>query len=251
MTDASELTQTFGSSDPIFRKFAGEYRTIEAQLALKKAFDNRARDLTAKHFLQTPEQVKHLKTSLAAPQFGRTKLAELFGMLASCIDETDTELYVTSQLTHILQVAEGMERAGIKDETMLLAGIVHDIGKVALLSGIPPELVNCPNEPVGTENKPGAGLDNTLLTWNHDEFAYQRIGAHLPDHVAWLVRYHSLRFDKAAQFMDDRDREYHNKYLGTFRQFDLGTKSVFSAPKSNISRYLPLVEKYLSPEVVI
>src|SRR5690606_2829155 len=100
------------------------------------------------------------------------------------------------------------------------AALIHDVGKLAEFAGVGPHLVNCPNEPVG-KNKLHAGLDSAIITWNHDEFAHQRLQPHVPDHVAWLVRYHSLRFDKATDLMNERDRDYYSRYLPVFRKYDL------------------------------
>lgn len=241
---------SFGSKDPVFRKEAHEYKTLSQQEEIKRAFDERARAITLQHFEQTPEDVLLLRDRYKKAVFGEMSISDALRKLSECVDATDTELYCTNQMIHCLQVAEGMEKDGIKDETLILAALVHDMGKLAEFGGAKPHLVNCPNEPVGT-NKPGCGLDNTIITWNHDEFAYQRIRDYVPEHVSWLVRYHSLRFDKAEQFMDEKDRKYHDSYLSLFRKYDLGTKSVFHLPEKKVADYEPLLNKYFPQKIVI
>lgn len=240
----------FGSADPLFRKEPGEYMTAEEQAEWRSAYEDRAKTLYQGHFRQSQEIALGLRRKYARPIFGRMHIIDVLRRLGECVDPTDTELYLVNQLLHTLQVACGMEEDGVKDETMILAALVHDLGKVTELAGEKPEYVNGPNEPIGI-HAPGCGLDNVVTTWNHDEFAWQRVRDYVPDHVAWLVRYHSLRFGMCHQFMDERDWAYHDTYLGLFRKYDLGTKSIFHLPKKKLADYRPLLEKYFPEPIEI
>jgi predicted HD phosphohydrolase len=243
-------TDTFGASDPVFRKEVGEYMSAAEQAYWREKYEAQAKRLYEGHFRQTPELALSLRRKYQDPVFGQVYVFDLLHRLAECIDPTDTELYCVDQLVHTLQVAEGMEEGGVTDETLLLAALVHDLGKVTELLGENPEYINGPNEPIG-ENAPGCGLDNAITTWNHDEFAYQKLKEHVPDHVAWLTRFHSLRFDMSRHLMDDRDREYYERYLGVFRRYDLGTKSIYKLPKKRLGDYRGLIEKYLPDKIAI
>jgi predicted HD phosphohydrolase len=240
----------FGATDPLFRKEPGEYMTGEEQAYWRERYEAQAKELYAGHFRQTPELALELRAKYAAPVFGKVKVFDLMHRLAECIDPTDTELYCVDQLVHTLQVAEGMELDRIDDEGLLLAAVLHDLGKVTELLGEKPEYINGPNEPIG-ENVPGCGLDNIVTTWNHDEFAYQKLRDHVPDYVGWLIRFHSLRFDMSRPFMDDRDHDYYDRYLGVFRKYDLGTKSIYKLPKKRLADYRGLIEKHLPEPIEI
>jgi predicted HD phosphohydrolase len=240
----------FGSSDPVFRKEPGEYMTAEEQAYWRSKYEEEAKRLYKGHFRQTPELALSLRKKYEPPVFGEVYVYDLLHRLAECIDPTDTELYCVDQLVHTLQVAEGMIDDGIEEEALILAALVHDLGKLTELLGENPEYINGPNEPIG-DNVPGCGLDNLVTTWNHDEFAYQKVKDHVPDHVAWLVRFHSLRFDMSKQYMDDRDKEYYEKYLGLFRKYDLGTKSVYKLPKRRLPYYKGIITKYFPNKIPV
>ena len=89
---------------------------------------------------------------------------------------------------------DGLERDGMRDPNMLVAAITHDLGKVLLLMAEAPEHVVGMTAPIGPHLQ-GIGLDNVVFQWSHDEFAYSRLRDHVPDHVAWLLRYHSILID--------------------------------------------------------
>ncbi|MBV8281968.1 MAG: hypothetical protein JO347_07890, partial [Candidatus Eremiobacteraeota bacterium] len=121
------------------------------------------------------------------------------------------------------------------------AALVHDIGKLLLLEREEPENVTCMNAPIGEYSR-GAGLDNCVLQWNHDEFAYSRLNGNVPDHIAWLIRYHSIDVDRCEPLMDERDREYATRYLRPFQKYDQGSKSAFRLPTKTLTDYRELIE---------
>ncbi len=248
--NAALSDDNFGASDPIFRKEVGEYLTQDQQRDVRIRFDKKAKALFEKRFTQDVATVEMLRSKYKTPIFGEMYMYDALLRLGECVDPTDTELYCTSQLVHCLQVAESMEKSGVTDETLILAALIHDLGKLTDLVGEVPEYVNGPNEPVGN-NIIGCGLDNTMIMWNHDEFAYERIKDYVPDHVSWIVRYHSLRFDVAQDFMDSRDWAYYDQYLSVFRKYDLGTKSTFYYPDKKLSDYRDLIEKYFPKKILI
>jgi hypothetical protein len=178
-----------------------------SQQAAQRSFLNNALAVSQAHEEQTLDSVLDLRRKYETPVLGLVEPWDLLERLAECIDPTDVALGCTSQQVHILQVLESMETAGIDDESLLTAALLHDIGKILLLTGENPENVVCLNAPVG-EYQAGVGLDNCVFQWNHDEFAYMRLRDEVPEHVAWLVRYHSISIKDCQPLMDERDRRY-------------------------------------------
>jgi hypothetical protein len=210
----------------------------------RASFVTDAERIRERHRAQTRETVAALQRRYDQPVFGRVETWTLIERLAQCVDPTDAALGCASQLTHVLQVLEAMEAADVQDPDLLVAAIVHDLGKLLLLTAEAPENVVCMNAPVG-EGEPGAGLDQSVLQWNHDELAYRRLDGYVPDTVAWLVRYHSLLIKDCEYLMDERDRERTERYLRPFRGFDQGSKGAHILPRKRITDYRDLVEATL------
>ncbi len=216
----------------------------------KKQFKIGAQEIYRRHFAQTKDDVARLINKYKTPAFGEIDTMRCFEQLALCVDPTDRTLIHTNQLVHTLQVLEGMEQDGVTDPDLLFAAAVHDLGKVLLLTSEAPENIVCGNVPIG-DYKPKIGLANVTFQWNHDEFIYDRLKAYVPDQVAWLIRYHSVSFEKTKPYMDERDLTYHEKYLTTFRRYDQGTKSTTHLPRKRITDYSNLIARYLPKTIVI
>ncbi len=200
-----------------------------------------AREIDARHTTQTIDDVEALRRKYAEPVFGTVPVWDLVERLALCIDPSDCALFCTSQLTHVLQMLDAMDRDGIDDPELLLAVLVHDLGKLLLVAGEDPANVVCMNSPIG-EPTPGVGLDQCTFQWNHDEFGWSRLRDHVPDGVAWLVRYHSMDADAVAPLMDARDLEYRARYFDVFTRYDHGTKTPFHLPRVQLESYREIVE---------
>jgi Myo-inositol oxygenase len=199
---------------------------------------------------QTRQTVETLKAKYEGEVLGRFRVWDLIVKLALCVDPTDLSLQCTSQYMHVCQIVAAMERDKELDETMLLAALVHDLGKVAMLEGETPDHVVCFTEPVG-EHQPGCGLDQVVLQFGHDEIAYSRFKDHVPEHVAWMLRYHSTVPRACEAYMDARDREYEDKYLTKFRTYDQGTKSPAYLPaKASLNRYRDFVEQWFPKPIL-
>lgn len=245
-----DTTSPFGSQDVVFCKEAGEYQSAEVQEEHRRRFDETAKALVVRRAAQDFDTAEHLKSKYASPLIGKIRIYDALLMLGACVDETDTELYCVSQLTHTLQVAEAMLDDGVTDKTLVLTALLHDLGKLPLLFGESPEHVNGRVSPL-CPALPGVGLAEVALPWGHDEFAYQRLKGHVPDHVAWLIRYHSLDFKIAGPFMDEGDHRYHQAYLNRFRAYDLGSKSMFKLPRRMLSDYQPLLDTFFPDPILI
>jgi len=205
-----------------------------------REFEAEAARIAGRHRRQTLADVEALRARYAAPILGDVLVWDLIRALADVHDATDTQLGSTSQLTHTINVAAAMERDGVADEDMLVAALVHDTGKLLLTVGAAPENVLCMNEPVG-EYAPDIGLDNCVFQWNHDEFAWSRYREHVPDHLAWLLRYHSIYPDRCAPLMDGRDREWTARYLKPFSHYDQDFKSPFRPADRPLEHWRTLI----------
>lgn len=248
-----ELTHTFMMTGP-------RTHTLDAQAlrgppvpsneALAANYSEQARAIEARHSAQTVATVQELRRKYAVPVFGRIPVWEAIEMLGRCIDPTDCRLFGVSQHLHVLQILDAMENEGTASEEFVLAALLHDLGKVLLIAGETPENVVCMNDPIAAPG-PGAGLDNCVLQWNHDEFAWSRLRGYLPDPVAWLIRYHSINVATCAQYFDARDRDYAERYLKPFARYDHGTKSPYNLPRRRLDDYRPTLDRALPATIPI
>lgn len=210
--------------------------------ALAADFAARAQVIEARHRSQTTATVAALRGKYQTSVLGDVPVWTVIEMLAQCIDPTDQRLFGVSQQMHVLQILDAMENEGTATEEFVLAALLHDLGKILLLTDEAPENVVCFNEPIGAQT-PGIGLDRCVLQWNHDEFAWSRVKDHVPDGVAWLVRYHSITVAKCEPYMDARDRAYVERYLRPFARYDHGTKSPHYVPRRRIQDYRAVIER--------
>jgi len=194
-----------------------------------------------RHQAQTLSTVAELQDRYRTPVFGEVAVWSLVDMLAHVIDRFDPGLMNTSQAVHTVQMLEAMHADGVDDESLILAAILHDVGKVLDLVGEDPANVFGRNQPIG-DYEAGSGFDRCVFQWNHDEFAYSRFVGLVPDHVAWLLRYHSVVPDTCRTLMDERDREYFARYWQDFYRWDMGSKSIHGVPRTRLRDYRGLVE---------
>lgn len=204
-------------------------------------FARRAAEIQERHSRQTVDDVRALKAKYESPILGKFRVWDLIEKLGLCVDPSDPGLQCTSQYMHVCQIISAMEADGVSDERLLLIALLHDVGKVAMLQGEEPEDVVCFIAPL--EGVEGAGLDNTVFQFGHDEIAYSRFKDHVDEDVAWVLRYHSMVMGWAEPYMNDRDRVRESELLQTFRMYDQGTKSPANRPKlMTLDRYRDFIE---------
>lgn len=243
---AAAADDPYGIESPV--EDARCFRTSAVDL---EAYRVRSRRIVAAHWRQTREQVAALDKKYEKPLYGPMPIWDLVEKSALCIDIADMRLLCVSQLVHLQQTVEQMDEAGVTDPVLLAAAVLHDLGKVLLLEGEAPENVCCGNRPIGTFTD-GCGLDNITINFNHDRFMYLRLRGHVPDEVAWLVRYHSLHMDRAERYMNDRDRDWTERYLKPFRRLDLDSKSPARLPAADtLARCREIAEKALPKPLVV
>lgn len=212
-------------------------------------FDKRAKGIHLRHRAQTAADVARLHSKYQKPVFGPIKISEAVLLLKRAVDPTDKDLYQATQWDHICQVVAMMEAEAVTSEEMLVCGLVHDIGKVLLLTDEDPENVVCDNFPIGGYPD-GVGLDNVIFNWNHDEFGYDRLKSHLPWHMAKLVRYHSLH-PSSLRLLSDKDRWLYDSLLKPFRRYDKLSKSPTAIPKIDEDRYLSMLDRWFPDPVIL
>ncbi|MHB1309978.1 MAG: inositol oxygenase family protein [Limisphaerales bacterium] len=174
--------------------------------------------------------------------------------LNTLVDDSDPDTDL-SQLEHLLQTAEAIRRDG-RPRWFIVAGFVHDLGKILCLFGEPQWAVVGDTFPVGCRYSPkivfpeffadnpdlqderlqtrlgvyeeGCGLDRVHLSWGHDEYIYQIAKPYLPKEALYMLRYHSFypwhREGAYDPLCNDEDRAM-LKWVLDFNQYDLYTKS--------------------------
>ncbi|HEV2972344.1 MAG TPA: inositol oxygenase family protein [Pirellulales bacterium] len=179
---------------------------------------------------------------------------EAMEYLNTLVDDSDPDTDL-SQLEHLLQTSEHI-RADGHPRWFILAGLVHDLGKVLCLWGEPQWAVVGDTFPTGcrhserivfpqffaenpdSENpryqtplgvyEEGCGLDNVQISWGHDEYIYHVTKDHLPDEALYMLRYHSFypwhREGEYNHLTNARDRAM-LPWVQEFNLYDLYTKS--------------------------
>ena len=237
----------FQATDPNKKK--EEFRNYEADArpTVREFYRENHRHQT--HEFGQAKRKEYL--SLNRRQMGVWEAAEYLNTLVDDSDP-DTDL---SQLEHLLQTAEHI-RADGHPRWFILAGFVHDLGKILCLWGEPQWAVVGDTFPTGCaySNKivfpqyfadnpdsknpayqtplgvygEGCGLDQVQISWGHDEYIYQATKDYLPDPAQYMLRYHSFypwhRENEYDLLTNERDREM-LIWVRRFNNYDLYTKS--------------------------
>ena len=206
-----------------------------------REFVHHGNSIIEKHYQQSTATVAALKAKYETAVFGKARVWDLIEKLALCIDETDSSLYCTSQLIHVQQVLEGIERDGIQDHDLLIAALIHDVGKILLLTDELPENIVGATARI-SEAPHGAGLDQVVFQFGNGEMVYSRFKDHVPEHLAWLLRFHGTDMADLEPFLSEKDRQYRDRYLIPFHKYDVNTKSYNHLPKVQLAKYRDLIE---------
>jgi len=224
------------------------------------------------HRGQTLERALALRAKYAARRLGRATVRERFEALAGIRDESDAELEGMSQLGHALQTANAIRGDG-RDEGWIVLGLIHDLGKILLQHGEPPEFVVGDTHPLGCAFSPairhveflsenpdaydprytthsgiysqGCGLDAVTMSYGHDEYLYWIVRDHVPYEVAWEIRYHSFQ-SVAGEYLhlfDARDHELRESHMKPFARYDLYTKDPDDVSSEHLDEYLELLDR--------
>ena len=216
----------------------------------KIQFQRNAARIRAGQARQTRDTVKQLKARYESPVLGKMRVWDMIEKLGICTDPSDDTLMLTSQYVHVQQILEAMERDNVDDRDQLLIALLHDIGKVMLLGKEAPEHIVGYTAPIG-EFPRGAGLDNVVFQFGHDEMLYSRLKDHVPDHISWAVRYHSSPISVMEPYMNQRDRDYYYRYLSRFQPYDQGSKSHTHLPRVDMNKYRALIEDLFPNPILV
>ncbi len=226
----------------------------------------------ANHRFQTLDFVLAKKRAFLPPVGKRMGIWEAMETLNQLVDDSDPDTDAT-QIEHLLQTAESI-RADGHPRWFILAGLIHDLGKLLCLQGEPQWAVVGDTFPVGCrysasvvyydffrENpdwtvdayqtecgiyEPGCGLDNVHISWGHDEYLYQVVKDYLPEEALYMIRYHSCyaihKEGAYGHLMNDRDRRLFAA-VRAFNPYDLYSK-VDTRP--NVAQLRPYYEELIS-----
>lgn len=224
------------------------------------------------HTGQTVEFVRAKRAEYLPLKKKRMSVWEAMEFLNTLIDDSDPDTDL-AQIEHLMQTAEGIRRDG-KPDWFILTGLLHDLGKILCLFGEPQWAVVGDTFPVGCRYsekvvfaeffalnpdsqvpeymtptgiyEAGAGLDQVMLSWGHDEYLYHVCKDYLPEPALYMIRYHSFypchREREYEHLMNDHDREMF-EWVRAFNPYDLYTKS---AERPNVAALRPYYESLIS-----
>lgn len=205
------------------------------------------------HVNQTLDFVLAKKAEYSKLDKGEMGVWEALEKLNDFVDDSDPDLALP-QIVHALQTAEAIRQDG-HPRWFILAGLIHDLGKVLYLYGEPQWAVVGDTFPVGcaysdkivypelfagnpdysnpkyqTPNgiyESGCGLDKIHLSWGHDEYLYLVTKDYLPNEALWMLRYHScypIHRENAYQHLLAPQDEEALKWVRAFNPYDLYSK---------------------------
>jgi inositol oxygenase len=212
-------------------------------------------------------------------QRGKKSVWEAAEYLNTLVDDSDPDTDL-SQIEHLLQTSEAIRRDG-HPRWFVLAGLVHDLGKVLCLYGEPQWAVVGDTFPVGCAwsdqivfpeffaanpdsaraeyqtlcgmYEPNCGLNKVYLSWGHDEYIYQVTKNYLPEPAQYMLRYHSFypahRHGAYRHLMNAHDEEMF-EWVRKFNPYDLYSKGA-ERPDWNKLRpyYEDLVSEYFPAQL--
>ncbi|KAL1500975.1 hypothetical protein ABEB36_006385 [Hypothenemus hampei] len=211
----------------------------------------------------------------------KATMKEALTKLNELVDTSDPDVDIPN-IVHAFQTAERIRNDFPKDDWFHLTGLIHDAGKVMAFYDEPqwcvvgdtfvvgaqwsPSIVyretSFQNNPDGKNPmfntkygiyKPNCGLDNLLMSWGHDEYLY-RVLKHnktrLPEQALKMIRFHSFypwhTGDDYGHLMTETDQTETKKWVLTFNQYDLYTKSTEIPDIESLWPYYEsLIDKYI------
>ena len=231
------------------------------------------------HRYQTYEFGQAKRKEYLALNRRQMSIWEALEFLNTLIDDSDPDTDL-SQLDHLLQTAEQIRHDG-HPRWFILAGLIHDLGKILCLYGEPQWAVVGDTFPSGcawsdkivfheffADNpdraqarlqsrlgvyEEGCGLDKVYMSWGHDEYIYNVVKDYLPHEALYMLRYHSFypahRDGEYGYLMNDQDRAMF-KWVQAFNPYDLYTKSQERPNQEKLRPfYDDLITEYFPPKL--
>jgi inositol oxygenase len=245
--------------EPAAEPARSQFTDAEKKKEEFRNYDAEARDSVKEfyrlnHRYQTIDFVRQKHKEYLGLQRGKKSIWDGLEYLNTLVDDSDPDTDL-SQIDHLLQTAEAI-RADGHPRWFVLAGLLHDLGKVLCLYGEPQWAVVGDTFPVGcafsdkivfseffADNPDsqvpeyqspagiydeGCGFSNIVMSWGHDEYIYQVTKNYVPLEAQYMLRFHSFypahREHEYGYLMDDQDREYF-KWVHAFNEYDLYSKS--------------------------
>jgi len=237
----------FNTTDPDKKEEAFRNYEADARPTVREFY--RLNHLNQTHAFSMAKRKEFL--GLHRMKMGVWEAAEYLNQL---VDDSDPDTDM-SQLEHLLQTAEQIRSDG-QPRWMILAGFVHDLGKILCLWGEPQWAVVGDTFPTGCAHsdkivfpkffadnpdskdprfqgklgvyEEGCGLDEVALSWGHDEYIYHVCKDYLPKESLYMLRYHSFypwhREGEYDELCNARDRDM-LQWVNKFNPYDLYTKS--------------------------
>ena len=262
---ASSVEKPFKATDPNKRPEQFRDYQAEARSSVKEFY-------RLNHTNQTLDFVLAKKQQYLSKRTRTMGIWEAMEFLNTLVDDSDPDTDLP-QIEHNLQTAEAIRQDG-HPRWFILAGLIHDLGKVLWLYGEPQWAVVGDTFPVGcaysdrivfpeffaanpdsqnplyqTKNgiyEEGCGLDQVHFSWGHDEYLYQVVKDYLPEEALYPIRYHSCyvihREGEYEHLMNEHDREMFY-WVHAFNPYDLYSKS---AERPNVAALRPFYEELIA-----
>src|SRR5579862_5666170 len=224
------------------------------------------------HQFQTFDYVMAKEKEYFGLNRGQKSIWEAAEFLNTLVDDSDPDTDLT-QIEHLLQTAEAIRKDG-HPRWFVLAGFVHDLGKVLCLYGEPQWAVVGDTFPVGcaysdqvvfpeffaanpdstipayqTENgiyERECGLDKVHLSFGHDEYIYQVTCKYMPEEALYMLRYHSFyaahKHGAYRHLMNEHDERMF-EWVHKFNPYDLYSKG---RERPNMQEILPYYQDLVS-----
>ncbi len=255
---------------------ASRYREGKAESEFRN-YDEKANPGVAEfyrlnHTHQTLAFVLAKEAEYGSLKKGKKSIWQAADYLNTLVDESDPDTDL-SQIEHLMQTSEAIRRDG-HPRWFILAGFVHDLGKVLCLYGEPQWAVVGDTFPVGcaysdqivfpeyfagnpdmrvpeyqTLNgiyEPHCGLDKVHLSWGHDEYIYRVTRDYLPEPAQYMLRYHSFyaahRHGAYRHLMNEQDERMF-EWVRKFNPYDLYSKG---SVKPNVQELKPYYEDLIA-----
>lgn len=262
---------------------AGRYREGKSQDEFR-IYDAAAQPGVAEfyrlnHQHQTLDFVLAKEKEYFALAKGKKSIWEAAEYLNTLVDDSDPDTDL-SQIEHLMQTSEAI-RADGHPRWMVLAGFVHDLGKVLCLYGEPQWAVVGDTFPVGCAYsdrivfpeyfaanpdskvpqyqtrygiyEPNCGLDNIHLSWGHDAYMAHVAKNYLPDEAIYMLRYHSFyawHQQGAYEYLMSEYDKAMFPWVKKFNPYDLYSKG---AAKPNVkelkSYYDDLIAEFFPAQI--
>jgi inositol oxygenase len=224
------------------------------------------------HEFQTLDFVLAKEKQYLALEKGKMSIWEAADFLNTLVDESDPDTDLT-QIEHLLQTSEAIRRDG-HPRWMVLAGFIHDLGKVLCLYGEPQWAVVGDTFPVGCAYsdkvvfpeyfaanpdsnvpelqtkygiyEPNCGLRKVHMSWGHDTYIGHVVRDYMPEEALYMLRYHSFyswhQRGAYEHLLDEHDRAM-LPWVLKFNPYDLYSKG---AAKPNFKELKPYYDDLIA-----